>query len=69
MNFIKDLFTRLLIGLILGIFVFICLIASPLIMCSYILDWAVSIEDELSKTKHSTIYLSENGIEWEAVKP
>ena len=72
MKVIKNIITGCLFGILIGLLGATLLILSPLLMCMYILDWAVRFEDDMMTENYvydSTIYVGQNGIEWESVKP
>jgi len=66
---IKKILFSLVFGLFIGLLVCGLLILSPLFMVIDILAFAVRLEDSKRTYSDKTIYVSEKGIEWDAVRP
>ena len=66
---IKKILFSIAFGLFIGLLVCGLLLLSPVFMAMDILSWAVRFEDAAMPDIESTIYVSDKGIEWDAVRP
>ena len=72
MKVIKNIIAGCLFGILIGLLGATIIIISPLLVAMYILDWTVRFEDDMMTENYvydSTIYVGQNGIEWESVRP